>query len=95
MNEIKPVFQSSLDPSKVSLTIQSIAKFLIFVAGTYAIHKGFDPVTATNVITQLSDILISAIPACFAMYHAGEAVWGVVRKFFVISVDNSIVVPTV
>ena len=81
--EIKSIFQSSLDPSKVSLTVQGLAKFVTFIIITYATAKGFDPNEATNGVDQIKDIIISTIPACFALYHAGETVYGIVRKMFV------------
>lgn len=78
------MFQSSLDTTKISLTVSSVAKVAIFVVGAYAMAKGFDPTEATNGVQQITDIILSVIPACFAVFHGGEAIWGVVRKFFVV-----------
>ena len=91
MTPIKTIFQSSLDPNKVSLTITSISKFVTFLVLTYAVSKGFDPNTATTGVQQVTDIILSAVPACFAIWHAGEAIYGLIRKFFVVAP----VVPTV
>lgn len=82
--DIKTIFQSSVDPSKISLTVQSITKFAIFVTATFLLSKGMNPAEATTAIQQISDILISVIPAGFAVFHACEAVYGIVRKFFVV-----------
>lgn len=80
---LKTIFQSSLDPSKVSLTIQSLTKFVIFVIGYFAMSKGFNPEDATTNVQAISDIVISLVPAVFAVYHGCEALYGIARKFFV------------
>lgn len=80
---IKNLFASSLDQSKISLTVQALTKCAIFIVGYFAVSKGFDPMTATNGVQQVSDIVISLIPAILAVYHGGEAIYGIVRKFFV------------
>jgi hypothetical protein len=81
---LKTIFQSSLDPSKVSLTIQSFSKTVIFIVGFFALQKGFDPATATTQIQGITDIVISLIPAVLAVYHGGETIYGMVRKMFVV-----------
>lgn len=80
---IKSLFASSVDPSKISLTIQGATKTLIFIIGYFAIAKGFDPAEATTNVQLISDIVISLIPAVLAVYHGGEAIYGIVRKFFI------------
>jgi hypothetical protein len=80
---IKSFFASSLDPSKVSLTIESLAKMAIFLLGTYAMNKGFDPMQATNQIQAMRDAALVIVPACFALYHACYALYGIVRKLMV------------
>lgn len=82
--EIKSIFRSSLDPSKVSLTVQSISKMVIFFVGYIAVSKGLDPETATTQVEAITEIFVSIIPACFAVYHGLEAIYGIVRKFFVV-----------
>lgn len=80
---LKTIFQSSLDPSKISLTVQALTKCAIFIAGYFAVSKGFNPMEATTAIEQIGDIVISLIPAVLAVYHGGEAIYGLVRKMFV------------
>ena len=83
---IKSVFASSVDPTKISLTIESVAKFVIYAITAVALAKGLDPMQATTGVEQVRDILISIVPACFAVVHGCLAVYGVIRKF---AVDNS------
>lgn len=81
--KIKPGFQSSVDPNKISTTIQGLSKAIIFVITFIAVQKGFDPTQATNGVQQITDLLIVATPAILAVYHSGEAIYGIVRKMFV------------
>ena len=83
MNQIKSTVASSVDPAQVSLTVQGVTKALIFVVSYFALAKGFDPTTTTNGIEQVRDIVISLIPAILAVYHGGEAIYGLIRKMFV------------
>ena len=83
MQEIKPVFQSSVDPTKISLTIQGLSKTVIFVVGYFALQKGFDVATAQTQIQVVTDITIMLIPAILAVYHGGETIYGIVRKMFI------------
>jgi hypothetical protein len=84
MNEIKSWAGSSMDSNKISLTVQAITKCAIFIVGYFAVSKGFDPMDATTQVQAISDIVISLIPAVLAVYHGGEAIYGIVRKFFVV-----------
>lgn len=81
-SKVKPIFQSSVDPNKVSMTIQGVSKAVVFMVTFFAVQKGFDPTQATNGIQQITDLLIVATPAILAVYHTGEAIYGVVRKMF-------------
>lgn len=82
--EIKKFFQSSHNPQEVSLTVQSVFKVVIFVVGYYAVKQGFDPMIATTQVEAIRDLVISTIPAGFAVYHAIIALYGLVRKVFVV-----------
>ncbi len=84
MNEIKPTFASSVDPSQISLTVSSIFKAAIFFVGYFAAAKGFDVTTATTQVEAIRDIVLTSIPAGFALFHAITAVWGLVRKVLVV-----------
>lgn len=89
MNTIKTKFASSVDPSQVSLTISSATKMVIFLVGYFAAVKGFDPATATTNVQAISDIALSLVPACFALYHGLMTIYGIIRKLFVVKgVDN-------
>lgn len=80
---IKSFFASSLDPSKISLTVESLAKMAVFLFGAYAMNKGFDPTTATSQIQAIRDAVLVIVPAGFALYHACVALYGIIRKFMV------------
>ena len=81
--EIKSNFASSIDPTKVSLTVESLSKAVIFLVGYFAAAKGFDPATATTQAQALTDVTLSIVPACFALYHGLQAIYGITRKMFV------------
>lgn len=80
---IKSTFASSHNPEEVSLTVSSIFKVVIFLVAMFATQKGFDVSTATNNVEAIRDIVISLVPACFALYHGCQAVYGLVRKMFI------------
>lgn len=80
---IPSIFQSSIDPTQVSLTVSSIGKAgasLIVFLGVLGI---VDPAIATQAWGGFVASIITAIPAGFAVYHTGQAVWGIVRKIAV------------
>ena len=85
---IKKAFASSVDPSQVSLTVQSIFKMVIFFTGYLAVSKGLDPATAQSQVEAIQDIVLSLVPACFALYHGLQAIYGIVRKAFVDRSEN-------
>lgn len=80
---IKPKFGSSLDPSQVSLTVSSLTQFVIFLVGYFAVSKGFDVTTAKTQVQAISDVIVSMVPACFAVYHGFMTIYGLARKMFV------------
>jgi hypothetical protein len=80
---LKNFFQSSIDPAKVSLTVESIAKMAIFLIGYFAVSKGFDVTQATTQVQAIRDVVLSLIPASFALYHGCTAIYGLVRKMFI------------
>ena len=72
--------QSSIDENSVSLTVQSVGKSiasLIVLAGVVGI---VDPNVAGEAWSGFVASIITAVPAGFAVYHSGQAVWGVIRK---------------
>lgn len=87
MNPIPRIFQSSVDPTKVSLFITSASKALAGIVVTLLTLKGIDPAiatqnvqtvteAATNIVAQYAAI----VPAVYAAYHSAEAIYGVLRK---------------
>lgn len=80
---IKSIFQSKLDPTQVSLTVESIAKTLSIVVTAFAVMKGVDATPLNEAIKNLSETAIVFVSASVATYHAGQTVYGIVRKFFV------------
>lgn len=83
MNNIPRIFQSSVDPDQVSLTVQSVGKAgaaLIIFMGMVGV---VDPSIANLAWGNFVASVITAIPAGFAVYHSGQAVWGIIRKIAV------------
>ena len=83
MNTIKPAFQSSIDPTEISHTIQSGSKTVIGLIGFLVALKGVDAVPITTQLQMLVDTAVTVIPASFAMWHGMQTLWGLVRKMFV------------
>lgn len=83
MNPIPKWAQSSIDPTTVSLTVQSIGKavagFIVFLG----VIGWVDPTIAGQAWGELIADVITAIPAGFAVFHAGYVVWGIIRKIAV------------
>lgn len=77
---IPSIFQSSVDPDQVSLTVSSLGKavagFIMF-AGMLGI---VDPLIAGQAWGGFVQNIITAIPIGFAVWHSGQAVWGIIRK---------------
>lgn len=83
MNNIPKIFQSSVDPEQVSLTVTSIGKAgaaLVVFLGMIGI---VDPSIAGQAWGNFVASVITAIPAGFAVYHSGQVVWGIIRKIAV------------
>lgn len=80
---IKTLFASSLDPSKISLTVESISKVVIYMVAYYATTKGFNVATATTQVQAITDIVLQLVPMVFALYHGVQTIYGIVRKVFV------------
>ena len=80
---IKSIFSSSVNPQELSLTVSSLSKTIIGVVAFIAVQKGFDGAVVTSHLQAIMDTVITAIPAGFAMWHAMQTVYGLVRKMFV------------
>jgi hypothetical protein len=79
-NNLPKFLQSSIDPTKVSLTVESIGKALIGVVAMFAVAKGLNPDTATNQYQLLVDTVASGTAAVVTVYHSIGVVYGIVRK---------------
>lgn len=72
--------QSSVDENSVSLTIQSIGKAGAGVVVFLGMVGVIDPAIAGQTWGNFVASVITAVPAGFAVWHSGQAVWGVIRK---------------
>lgn len=80
---IPTIFQSSVDPTQVSLTVTSIGKAgasLIVFLGMIGL---VDPTIAGQDWSMFVQAVATAVPAAFAVFYTGEAVYGVFRKIAV------------
>lgn len=78
----KGIFASSVDPSQLSLTVESFSKVIIGLVGWYAVSKGMDPMTAQSQVQAIIDLVAQAIPLAFTLWHSLQAIWGLVRKLY-------------
>lgn len=76
------IFTSSIDPTQLSLSVQSAAKVIVGIIGAYAAYRGLDQTTITTSLQQFTDIIVTLIPVAYATYHSLELAWGIVRKIF-------------
>lgn len=83
MNNIKSFFQSSIDPSKLSLTVESGSKTIIGIIGYFAVLKGLDSQVITSQLQATVDTLVTLITAGYTAYHALQTTYGLIRKMFV------------
>lgn len=74
------MFQSSVDPTQVSLTVTSmgnaVAGFITFLGMVGIV----DPAIAGQAWGNFVAAVITAIPAGYAVWHTGQFVWGIMRK---------------
>ncbi len=80
---IKPFFQSSFDPTKVSQTISSAAKVICAVIVGIGATKGLDLTSMTDTVKQLADQWIVIVTTGVASYHSVETLIGLARKMWV------------
>jgi len=83
MNNIKPAFASSIDPTKLSLTIESGSKVIIGIIGSLIALKGVDATPITNQVQVIVDSVVTGIAVGFTAWHSMQTVYGLVRKLFV------------
>lgn len=72
--------KSSVDENSVSLTVTSIgnavAGFITFLGMVGVV----DPAIAGQAWGNFVAAVVTAIPAGYAVWHTGQAVWGLIRK---------------
>lgn len=93
------ILSSSIDPTQLSLTVESFSKVLIGLAGWYAVSKGMDATTAQTQLQAIIDLAVQAIPLAFTLWNTLLTIWGLVRKLYVALVaskptDITPIVPT-
>lgn len=81
--KIPALFQSSVDPTQVSLTVSSIGKAGTALIVFLGMIGWVDPSIAGQTWGNLVASVVTAIPAGFAVYHSWQGVWGIVRKIAV------------
>lgn len=92
--QIPKLFQSSVDPAQVSLTVTSLGKILIGIIGTIAITKGVDPMIVSQNASDVSQAAqniaaqyVAVVPALYSAYHSVQFLWGFARKLSVWSLQ--------
>jgi len=80
---IKPAFQSSIDPTKLSLSIESGSKVIIGIIGSLIALKGIDAAPITSQVQVIVDSVVTAITVGFTAWHSMQTVYGLVRKMFI------------
>lgn len=76
-------FSSSVDPSQLSLMVESAGKVLVGLVGWYAVGHVADPAIAQSQAQAIIDMIAQAIPVGYSLWHLLNGIWGGLRKFFV------------
>lgn len=79
-NNIPSFAQSSVDPNQVSLTIKSLGNAVAGFITFLGVISVVDPAIAGQAWGNFVQAIITAVPAGFAVWHTGQAVFGVIRK---------------
>jgi hypothetical protein len=82
-NPIPTWAQSSTDPTEVSLTLTSIGKAGAGIITFLAMLGIVDPLITGQAWSELVASILTAVPAGFAVWHAGYVIWGLIRKLSV------------
>ena len=83
MNEKKRfgAFSSSVDPSQVSLTVESVIKLIGLVLGGYLSYKGSGMVIDDETIKQVTDAITLVVVSAMSIWQSANLLFGIVRKF--------------
>jgi len=80
MTNIPKFLQSSIDPTKISLSIESFGKMAGSLILLYATVKGINPTAALQWWQMLMAQAVVVVSSIFAAYNAIMMFWGIVRK---------------
>lgn len=80
---LKGWMQSSVDPSKLSLTIESAGKSLAGIVALVAAVQGLDPQAATSMWMAIVGQATIAVTAIYTCFHVLQGLYGAVRKLIV------------
>jgi hypothetical protein len=83
MSFFKGFTTSSVDPTQVSLTVESAGKVLIGIIGWFAVAKGLDAATAQTQLQVIIDLVAQSVPVAFTLWNAMMTGYGLVRKLCV------------
>lgn len=72
--------KSSVNEDQVSLTITSVGKAVSGLIVFLGMVNAVDPLIAGEAWGSFVASVITAVPAGFAVWHTGQAMWGVIRK---------------
>lgn len=84
---IPRIFQSSVDPTQVSLFVTSIGKTGASIIVFLGVVGWVDPAIATQAWGNFVAEIITAIPVGYAVFQSAQAVWGLIRKISVRAVS--------
>ena len=93
--QIPTYLQSSVDSTKISLTIESIGKTLAGVVAMFAAIKGIDPVIAQAAWGGFVGNATTFAVSAYTAYHAAQVVYGLLRKAYIKLFVNKTVTPVV
>lgn len=87
MNKKFGVFTSSVDPSQISLTVESVVRIIGLMVGGYGAIKGSHVVIDNTVIQQTTDALVAVITSGIVVWQSANLLFGLFRK--VVTAYNS------
>lgn len=80
-SNIPTYLQSSVDPTKISTSIESFGKIIAGAVAFIAVLKGVDPAIASAQWGNFIQLVATGVPAAYTTWHTAELIFGLVRKF--------------
>lgn len=74
--------QSSVDPTQISLSVESAGKSLVGIITLIAILKGMDPATAQGQYQTFIDQAAILVASGYTVFHTAQTLYGLLRKGF-------------